>query len=198
MKFPKERVVLNNKIKEYLKQKQYIEIIKMKNEILDSLHILDDYTYCVLIKSAFLLGDFNNVVLIYSELFNRKIESYKLTYYGLLGLLANIDIYQALSFIKKSELLNKPEVREFFMKDGANYSNILVSGKLDLYFPLTLVLVNFIEGIAKELVGNLDIDSEYILFRFFDLVNMLYEIGYPDEIIQKLTFALKIIFNLNV
>jgi len=30
------------------------------------------------------------------------------------------------------------------------------------------------------------------------LINMLYEIGYPDEIIAKLTGALKIIYNLDV
>ena len=198
MKFPKERVIINTKIKDFLSQNNYFEILKLKDEIFESYEILDDYAFNSLIKSAFILGDFDQAVVIYTELFKRKIETFTLTYYGLLGMLANTDIYQAISYIKKSELLNQNQVKEYFLKDGANYSNILFLSKIDVYGTLSIVLVNFIEGIAKEIVGNVDIDSEYILFRFFDLINMLYEIGYPEEIIQKLTYALKIIFNLDV
>jgi hypothetical protein len=197
MKFPKERVVLHNKIKELLSQNQYMEVLKLKDEILNSETVLDDFIYSSLAKSAFLLGDFDNVVLIYSELFKRKLESFKLTYYGLLGLLANIDIYQAISFIKRSEILNEPAIKEYFIKDGANYSNILLTSKIGKYVPLTLILVNFIEGVSKEVVGNIDLDNEYILYRFFDLINMLYELGYPDDILSYLFTAFKIIFNLD-
>lgn len=198
MKFPKERVIINTKIKDFLNQNSHFDILKMKDEIFENIDVLDDYAFHSLIKSAFILGDFDQVVIIYSELFKRKIETFTLTYYGLLGLLANTDIYQAVSYIKKSELLNQNAIKEYFLKDGANYSNILFLSKVDVYGTLTMVLVNFVEGIAKEVVGNIDIDNEYILFRFFDLINMLYEIGYPEEIIQKLTYALKIIFNLEV
>ena len=198
MKFPKEKVIINNRIKEYLNDNNYFEVLKMKDEILNINYSLDDYAYESLIKCAFLLGDFDSVVLIFSELFKRNRESLKLIYYGLLGMLANTDIYQAMSFIKRSELLNQSAFKEYFLKDGANYSNILFLSKVDEYGPLALILVNFIDGISKEVVGNIDIDNEYILFRFFDLINMLYEIGYPDSVIQKLTEELKVIFNLNV
>lgn len=198
MKFPKERVVINTKIKELYEKKDFFEIVKMKDEIFANVKILDDYAFHMLIKSAFVLGDFDQVIIIYTELFKRKMESFTLTYYGLLGFLANVDIYQALSYIKRSELLNQSAVKEYFIKDGANYSNILFLSKIDVYGTLTLVLINFINGLAKEVVGNKELDSEYILFRLFDLINMLYEIGYPDAIIEKLTIALKVIFNLEI
>jgi len=198
MKFPKERVVITTKIKDYLKENNYFEILKMKDEIFQNIDTLDAFPLETLIRAAFILGDFNQVVLIYTECFKQGKESFILTYYGLLGFLANVDIFHAISYIKKSELLNQAAIKEFFLNDGANYSNILNFAKLNTYFPLALILVNFVEGIAKEVVGRDDVDSEYILFRFFDLINMLYEIGYPDEIIAKLTGALKIIYNLDV
>lgn len=198
MKFPKERVTINAKIKEHLKNQEYFEILKLKDEIFENLESLDEYAIETLIMVAFHLGDFDQVIIIYSELFKRGMESFAISYYGFLAMLANIDIFQAVSYIKKSELLNQNAIKEYFLSDGANYSNILFLGKVDAYGPLALVLVNFINGISKEVVGNVEIDSEYILFRFFDLINMLYEIGYPDEIISKLTQALKIIFNLEV
>lgn len=198
MKFPKERVIINTKIKEFLIENNYYEVLKMKDEIIENLHVMDDYAIEALIRSAFILGDFDRVVMIYSEFFKNGIESFATTYYGFLGMLANTDIYQAISYIKKSELLNQSAVKEYFLKDGANYSNILFLSKIDNYGPLALILVNFIEGIAREVVGNIDIDNEYILFRFFDLINMLYEIGYPDEIIGMLTQALKVMFKLDI
>lgn len=198
MKFPKERVVINTKIKDYLKDNKYLEIVKMKDEIFENLEKLDEFAVEQLIRSAFILGDFDKVVLIYSQCFKKKFESLVLTYYGLLGFIANLDIYQAMNYIKKSELLNQPAIKEYFLQDGANYSNILHLAKINIYCPLALILVNFVDGIAKELVGKDEIDQEYILFRFFDLINMLYEIGYPDEIITKLTGALKVIFNLEI
>ena len=198
MKFPKERVTINAKIKEHLKNQEYFEILKLKDEIFENLESLDEYSIETLIMVAFHLGDFDQVIIIYSELFKRGMESFAISYYGFLAMLANTDIFQAVSYIKKSELLNQNAIKEYFLSDGANYSNILFLGKVDAYGPLALVLVNFINGISKEVVGNVEIDSEYILFRFFDLINMLYEIGYPDEIISKLTKALKIIFNLEV
>ncbi len=198
MKFPKERVVINTRVKEYLNNNKYYEVIKMKDEIFSSLDVLDDYAVDALIKSAFIVGDFDMVGLIFSECFKHRKESFALLYYGMLGFLANVDIYQAVSYIKKSELLNQASIKEYFEKDGANYSNILYLSRIDTYGPLALILVNFIDGIAREIVGNDDIDREYILFRFFDLINMLYEIGYPDEIITKLTGALKVMFNLEI
>lgn len=198
MKFPKDRVIINSKIKEFLENKDYYAILKMKDEILDKAGVLDEYSYNTLIKVAFVLGDFDRAIVIFSSLFQQDIENYILLYYGFLCMLANTDIYQAKSYINKSELLKDPAVQEYFLKDGANYSNIKHLSKIDINYTLTLILINFIEGISKEVTGDIEIDNEYILFRFFDLINMLYELNYPDEIINELTIALKIIFNLEV
>ena len=48
----------------------------------------------------------------------------------------------------------------------------------------------------RETSSMKEINRDLLLFRFFDLVNLVYEIGYPLKIIQELSSAMNIIFNL--
>lgn len=198
MKFPKERVFINSKIKEYLSNEDHFSIRKLKDEILSNYETLDNYAFENLIRSTFIVGDFDQTIIIFSDLFQKGIETFPILYYGFLSFLANTDIYQVLSYIRKSTLLQSNNYQEYTNKEGANYSNILYLSKLEHYATLTLILINFIEGISREVIGNIEIDQEYILFRFFDLINMLFEIGYPVEIISSLSSSLRIIYNLDM
>lgn len=198
MRFPKEKVLILNKINDLKKKNDYYGIFKLKDEILENYQVLDSSIYNSLISSTFYLGNFDQVIIIGHEFFNKDVETFEIIYYTLLALIANVDIYQAMSTIKKSKILNLEDIKEFHSSDGANYSNLLHFSDTLSSSTLSLLIVNFVEGISREMTGNIDVDHEYLLFRFFDLINMVYELGYSLEIIQDLSRAMKIIFNLEI
>jgi hypothetical protein len=198
MKFPKEKAVITSKIKELMEKKDYYGIYQAKDDILINYQVLDRSVFTDLISSVFLIGNFDEVIAIGTDLMKKDIETFDILYYTLLSLLANTDIYQAMSIIRKSTLLNLDEVKEYHASDGANYSNLLHYSDSPASSILSLLIVNFIEGLSREMTGHTDIDREYILFRFFDLINKVYELGFPLNVIQDLGRALKVIFNLDV
>lgn len=198
MKFPKEKVLITHEVQECLARGDYFGVYKLKDRILENSGILDNRIFQDLIFSTFLIGNFDDAVLIYSELKKRGVETYSTVYYALLSLIANEDMFQAASLINKSELLSSPEAWEFHQEGGANYSNLLPYADYNDSFTLALLLANFVKGIMREGSGMREINRELLLFRFFDLVNLVYELGYPLKIIQELTNAMKIIFNLSL
>ena len=63
-------------------------------------------------------------------------------------------------------------------------------------FTLLLLIVNYIKGIMRGINGMKEISRDLLLFRFFDLVDLVYEIGilwkssrtqFRNEIIFKLS-----------
>lgn len=198
MRFPKEKVIIENKINQLLKENDCYGIFIMKDEILNNYQVLEQVVFHQLISSTFYIGNFDEVCLISNQLKTVNIESFEIVYYTILSLIANTDIYQAMSYIKKSKILSNEDIKEFYTADGANYSNLLFLSDKHLMQALALLMVNFVEGLSREMTGNIDIDKEYIMFRFFDLINLVYEIGYPLAVIQELSQALKIIFNLEI
>lgn len=198
MKFPKQKVLITHEVNACLAHDDYFGIFKMKDKILENSSELDKKIFGDLMFSTFIIGNFDDVVLIYSELKKKGIETYLTLYYNLLSLIANDDLFQAVSTIKKSTILAASEIKELYQEDGANYSNLLFYA--DHYDSLTLLLliVNYINGIVRESTGAKEINRELLLFRFFDLINLVYELGYPLKIIQELSFVMKIIFNLSI
>lgn len=199
MKFPKEKVRLVNLIKEYLEQEDFYSIYKLKDDIFLSFDELKQTSiFNHLLYATFNLGHFDGVILISDELQKKGYESFELIYFTLLSFIANTDIYQAVLFIKKSKILNMEEIKVYHSIDGANYSNILHFDETLSSSTLALVITNFVEGIAREMIGDRIIDQEYILYRFFDLINLILELGYPAVIINELTEVMKVVFLLEV
>ena len=198
MRFPKEKVVITSKINDLTKIKDYFGITKLKDEILHNYQVLDTSIYSKLIHANYIIGNYDQVIMISNDLMSKGIETFEIIYYTILSMIANTDIYQAMSYIKRSKILNLEDIKEFHSEDGANYSNLLNFSATLSSSTLALLMVNFVEGLSREMTGNLDVDKEYLLFRFFDLINMVYEIGYPLEIIEELTRAIKLIFYLDV
>lgn len=198
MRFPKEKVLITKEVNDSLNRGDFFSIFKMKNRIIDNFEVLEPEVFSRLLASTFIIGNFDEAVIIGLELRTRGIETYDTLYYLLLSLIANNDIYQALSIINRSKLLNKQEIKEFHQEDGANYSNLLAYADHEPEFTLLLLIVNYIKGLANELNNQLEKDLDYSLFRFFDLINLVYELGYPLKIMQELSSIMKIIFNLSI
>jgi len=198
MKFPKEKAYIINKINDYKKVFDYYSIAKMKDIILDNYQECDPDIYEDLIRATFAIGNYDQTLVIGNELIGKNAETFSVIYYSLLAALGNDDIYYAKSLIKKSRLLNSAEIKNLYTKDGANYSQLLIYAPTLTSFTLAMIIVNFVEGLVREINGDVEANQEYLLFRFFDLINMLYEIGFPSRIIRELTKAMKIIFNIDI
>ena len=198
MKFPREKVTIETKIKELIKSNDLNSIRSMTEDVFTNIEILDSFVVDNLFKAYFSIKDFDKVVLLYSRLEVLNKLTFGATYYMLLSLLANNDLYLALSNISKNNLLKLPKYSKYLITGGANYTNLLYASFSDDFISLALILVNFLANLKKEKENLNEFTEEEILYGLFDLINRLYERGYQDEIIEELAAALKTIFALQL
>lgn len=200
IKFPKEKTQLINRVLDAIEISDYKLIISMKDQLLDNIEDLkDSIVFDCLLDSLYNLYLFEEIIIVGDELLKKGYESFDLYYYMLLSYIALVDIYQAKSLIRKSKLLNNKDIQHYYTNEGANYSNILgMDNDLFTESALSLLIVNYINEVSKEMAGDIEIDRQYLLYRFFDLINMVYELGYDDYIIMALEKALKIIFEIEM
>ena len=116
MRFPKEKVLIPKEVNDSLNRGDFFSIFKMKNRIIDNFEVLEPEVFSRLLASTFIIGNFDEAVIIGLELRTRGIETYDTLYYLLLSLIANNDIYQALSIINRSKLLNRQEIKNSIKK----------------------------------------------------------------------------------
>ena len=200
IKFPKEKTQLINRIYDAYELDNFSLIYSFKEEIMANImsspeqKVLD-----ILLEATFNLYLFEDVIMLGDEYIKQGYESFDLYYYSLLSYIALVDIYQAKNLIRRSKLLNAEGIKYFYSNEGANYSNILgLSYSLFEQAALCLLVVNFVCEVANEMAGDIRVDQEYLLYRFFDLINMVYELGYEDDILVELERVLKIVFQLEV
>lgn len=200
IKFPKEKTKIINSFNDAYYMEDFLKAITYKDDILNNFEILkSDDIFEKLLESYLELSAFDDAIIIGEELRKRKYESFDLYYYMLLSFISVNDLYGAKSLIKRSKLLNNESIKFYYEVDGANFTNILSLS--DLLFEKAapcLLIVNFINEVFKEVIGNYDNDREYLLYRFFDFINMIYELGYDEWIILRLERALKIIFEIDI
>lgn len=191
---------LVNRVIDAYDEEDYPSIIKMKDEIIGLAdELADTEVFGILLESFFQLHLFEEVVLVGDELRKLGYETYEVLYFMLLSYIGLVDIYQAKALVRRSKLLNAEEIKVYYTNEGANYSNML-SMPYELFeeAALTLLLVNYIFEVSKEMAGDVEVDREYLLFRFFDLINMVYELKYDLFVIEELEGALKIIFEIEM
>ena len=200
IKFPKEKIQLVNRIYDAYELDNNQLIYSLKDEILANLNLLsDEKVLDILLEATFNLYLFEDVIMLGDELIKQNYESFDLYYYSLLSYIALVDIYQAKNLIRRSKLLNTEGIKYYYSHEGANYSNILgLSYGLFEQAALCLLIINFVCEVSSEMAGNISVDQEYLLYRFFDLINMVYELGYDDDVIIELERVLKIVFQLEV
>ena len=196
MKFPVESVKLSSRIKTYVSREEYEKVYKLKDEVLNNLEyfkkfdneVLDD-----LIASTYLVGDIDRCILLSEELMKKEYESFIQIYYMILSYLSNEDIFGSLAMMRKSKILKDPETKSYYDSEEAHYSSLL-SFDSDTYKALALVLCNFVIELSKESVFVKKIDKEYLFYRFFDVVNLLNEYGFSNNLVLKLSDDIRNVF----
>ena len=145
------------------------------NDIEDKVKV---YEY--IFESYFNLEKFDILIQMYNDLLKVKIESYPLCMYTLLACVGLKDVYLAISYIRRSKLL-KENLKWYLDEDGSNYYNFL---KENVDIQMLLIVVTCI----NKLECNLDESFEYSAgVSYYELISLLFEIGYSKEVIKRLT-----------
>ena len=195
MKFPKEKVRIIQIVKSFWESGDYNSIFKLRDEIMMiSKELTDSNVLDIVLASSFYLSRYDDTILLGEELLKNGYESLHSIYFVLLSCLGRLDIFHGVSIISRSKLLNSLEIKEYRNFDGANYSNILSITEKNEMLSLALIIVNFIEGLSRENMGEKEIDYEYVMLRSFEMIDTLYELGYSSNITNKLTENIKMIF----
>lgn len=199
MKFPQESALITRNIKTLFLDCDYQAVCQYKNQLFDNFEMVKKFkVFEMLVISAFNLGYYDEVILIGEELLKREYESNEELYYVLLSCLANDDIFHGLSLIKRSRIINNPLNEQYLSSDGANYSYLLQLPDKDNSFVLLFLIVLLIKAIGKEYNMGLNVDKRYIFDRFVEEVDLLYEMGYDKNIIDKLSEAIEKIYILPI
>ncbi len=201
IKFPKEETIIVENLKEVVVSRnsqmllnQYDNVIK-HSDFLNNFcpNLLDDY-----IMGLFDIREFDKVINIVEDLLKLKIENCNWYFYVFCILIAKKDIYYAKSLINRSIILNDSSVKSLIDEDDANYSQLINLHDSLLYsISPCLIMVNFINELLTESL-QIKIDEEYIIMRYFDLLNILYEYGVEEEFIDIFRNCLETIYEIDI
>lgn len=191
IEFPKEILSLNRIINDAIDCDDYDVIYKNKDLINDSFEYFkntDIYVY--LVKSYFYKEKYESVIMLVTELLRKEYERLECYYFLILSCLAVEDVYQGASIVKKSRLLNSPEI-VIYWNDEATYSSLI---NCDDDLKKAGLMVQFLMELVKEITFGAPKEDGYIGLRYFELVNTLLEIGFSEEFIKELINIANVIF----
>ena len=188
LKFPKDKVQYINLITELYRSKEYFEIVKYYDKLVQNFSLLyESFVFDYLATALFELGFYQKLNDLYFELQKFEYETFRILYLTLASMIASSDLYQANYLVKKSKLLKDQNFINFLSPDEATFVN-LKSLDQEAFSDviLTIILVNYVQAIAKESLHQ-EISTEYLLYRFYDLINIVLEVGFSNSIISYLT-----------
>ena len=201
LKFPKEEIQLLQDVLKSHDEKDNQRIIFFKDKILEKMDFYRQHhpeVFLYLVEASFFEKKFFETILITDEYLKQNYESFDVYFYALASFIALKDIYQAVQMIRKSPMLSNESIKYYYSEESANYLNLHHLSK-ELYDMCgnCLVLVNFIMELSKETLLVSSPDESYFMFRSFDLINTLYEIGYEEKDMKIFEQVMKIIFDLD-
>ncbi|MGI6710971.1 MAG: hypothetical protein ACOX4W_05960 [Bacilli bacterium] len=186
IKFPTEKIVLENKIYALYETSNYEKIIVYFNQLLEDFDFYKKTNiYDLVLSSFFNLRLFKEVIDKGLLLLTKGYESYDLLSLLLASYIEKRDLFFSSLLIEKSSLLTLPENKCFFDDlEKTNYTDI--KSIKDSKRVITLLLVVFQKAMLKEMLGEFKIDKEYMLYRFYDLINSINELGYDESVISEI------------
>ena len=201
IKFPKQNILFLNEIKQLIISRDYKSLLNEYNNIILNASFLKQYSIDVLnnyFEILFTIKEYDKYITLIEELRKQEIENYSWYFYLFTILLYKKDIYYAKSIISRSKLLNDSSIKYLISEDEGNYSQVI--NLHDLLFQEVgpcLILVNFINELLTE-TFNMEINDEYIIMRYFDLINLLFEYGVSEDFISIFTNTLETIYEIDI
>ncbi|HBP26294.1 MAG TPA: hypothetical protein DD618_05010 [Acholeplasmatales bacterium] len=197
MKFPDKADALDDETVTPEKTEELSDIWKRREEILTECETAEPIDLRRLMEAGLAVKAFEETISAGRRLLSKNRETMGIIYYLILACLGKKDVFLAMSFIKKSRLLNRDEFREFHSRESSNYSTLWGRTDTDFDTMLALLMMIFTEGLAREITIGSGEEPDFLLVRYFDFLNSLCEIGYSHEIMNELQQAMAIIFDLN-
>lgn len=187
IKFPKEEIRIIESIRTAIVKQDYLTLLSHYDDILKYCNFYNKYYNSVLniyIETLFQIKEYEKMIALVEDLRKQKIENSMWYFYIIAYLISQKDFYYAKTIINKSKLLASDSIKYLIDSDDADYNAIfnLHSVILSTIGPC-LIIINFLNELLVE-ANNIKIDDEYILMRYFDLLNLLYEYGLDKEIID--------------
>ena len=130
-------------------------------------------------KDLFLNEEYDTCISSFHELMKEEKEDLESCYYALLSLIGNNDLYQALSIIKKSKILNSELIKSYLDSEGANLINLLNEND---EIKKVVIVINFISNHKED-----DMADPNACMDYFEMIGSLYELGYASGIVKELT-----------
>ncbi len=201
IKFPKEEIIIVENIRTALLKNDINCLIKLIPDLIKHSHFINKY-YNNLINAVIEIM-FNNrlfekTINLIADLGKKELESCVWYFYTFACLIANKDFYYAKSIITKSKILSDKSLSYFIDVEEANYNKIfnLHSELIETIGPC-LIMINFINELFSESLDK-TLSDEYIVMRFFDLLNLLFEYGIEEEIIEQFEKVIEIIYEIPI
>lgn len=201
IKFPKKESIIVAQIIEAIETNNHTQIFMLYDDVITHGDFLNKYYHDLLndyILFLFDIREFDKVINIVEDLMKKNIESCTWYYYVFCILIAKKDLYYVKSFINRSKILNDPNIKVFTSEDDANYNQLINLHDTLLYsIGPCLIIINFINELLSESL-QVKIDEEYIIMRYFDLLNLLYEYGMEEDFIDIFRNCLETIYEIDI
>ena len=201
IKFPKEESIIAEQIKQAIITNNHQLLLKLYDEVIKHGLFLNKYNHDLLDKyilTLFDIREFEKVITIVEDLLKIGVEDCNWYFYALSILVAKNDIYYAKSLINRSLILNDQNIKTFIDEEEGNY-NQLISLHDTLLFNIgpCLIMINFINELLAESF-KIKIDEEYIVMRYFDLLNLLFEYGVDNEFLDIFRNCLETLYEIDI
>lgn len=201
IKFPKEEIRLIETIRDYILNREYSQLLPLYDDVVKHSKFINQHNVSIIniyFKSLFEMREFEKIICLIEDLKKNDLESCQWYFYGFICLIAKKDLYYAKRFINNSKLFLDESINYLIKDDECNYNLIFsLHSTLLLTIGPCLILINFINELIVESF-NQKIDDEYIIMRFFDLLNILYENGIDDEIITIFKETLETLYEIEI
>lgn len=201
IKFPKEESILTEQLQQALITNNHQLLLKQYDEVIKHGVFLSKYSHDLLNKyilTLFDIREFEKVINIVEDLLRIGVEDCNWYFYAFSILVARKDIYYAKSLINRSTLLNDQSLKSLINEDDGNY-NQLLSLHDSLLYSITpcLIMINFINELLIESFKT-KIDEDYIIMRYFDLLNLLFEYGVDEEFLDIFRNCLETLYEIDI
>ena len=191
------------KAKGYFELKRYSEVIKILDEAKlidimknDDFNIINETSDVInmYIKSLYYTSRFDKLIMTSSEVnkLNYEGSSYLVIYYTILSFLGLFDLLGINMYLRQNIIIKAilPQIENCEMS-YSSFSN------LPEYEKKAMVLINFIYELEREIYvpsSKVSLNNEYLLTRFYDLINLLNDYGFGEELILDITDDISNIF----
>lgn len=201
IKFPKEEIRIIESIRTAIMNEDYSTFLSYYDDIIKYSQFYNKYYDSVLniyIETLFKIKEYEKMISLVEDLRKQEIENSMWYFYVIAYLISQKDFYYAKAIISKSKIFTDDSLKFLINGDDADYNVIFNLHQLMLVtIGPSLIIINFLNELLVE-ANNIKIDDEYILMRYFDLLNLLYEYGIDKEIIDIFIKTIEMLYEIKI